>query len=113
MINQRNKEELATQVGKAYSFLTRLKGLIFSKDLPDGCSLHLKPCQSVHTYFMNYPIDVVFVNKHLEIVGIVESMSPRKVSKVYRSASSVFEFPAGTVSRTNTNIGDMLEINES
>lgn len=113
LINQRNNEELAAQVGKAYSFLMRLKGLMFSKELPNGCSLHLKPCQSVHTYFMNYPIDVVFVNKQQEIVGVVESMSPRKVSKVYRSAASVFEFPAGTISRTNTNIGDKLVIKES
>ncbi|NEY71017.1 DUF192 domain-containing protein [Bacillus mesophilus] len=86
---------------------------MFSKDLPTGCGLHLKPCQSIHTYFMNYAIDVVFVNKRLEVVGIIESMSPRKTSKVFRSAASVFEFPAGTVSRTNTNIGDVLVIKES
>ncbi|WP_246943550.1 DUF192 domain-containing protein [Bacillus pinisoli] len=113
LFNQSNNEELAAEVGRAYSFFKRLQGLMFSKELPQGCGLHLKPCQSIHTYFMNYPIDVVFVNQQLEVVGIVESISPSKATKVYRSAKSVFELPAGTVSRTNTNIGDVLVIKES
>jgi uncharacterized membrane protein (UPF0127 family) len=109
LVNLTNNQELANEIYKAHTFLTRLKGLMFSKELPLGCGLHIKPCRSVHTYFMNYAIDVLFVNDRLEIVGIVESMSPRKVSKVYHASNSVIELPAGTARRTGTEIGHELK----
>jgi uncharacterized membrane protein (UPF0127 family) len=110
LVNLTNNQELAHEISDAHTFLKRLKGLMFSKELPLGCGLHIKPCRSVHTYFMNYAIDVLFVNDRLEVVGIVESMPPRKVSKVYHSANSVIELVAGAARRTDTEIGHVLKL---
>lgn len=110
MVNLSNEQELANKIGRADTFFKRLIGLMFSHKLPIGTGLHITPCRSVHTYFMNYAIDVLFVNDRLEVVGIVESMSPRNVSKVYRAANSVIELPAGTVQQTGTEIGQTLKL---
>ncbi|MFD1735252.1 DUF192 domain-containing protein [Bacillus salitolerans] len=108
LINLKTKLELANQIGQANTFFTRLKGLMFSSELPSGCALHIMPCQSVHTYFMNYNIDVLFMDDNQKVVGIVESMQPRKVTKVYRKAKSVIELPEGTVASTGLKVGDVL-----
>ncbi len=83
---------------------------MFSKEFNLGAGLHITPCRSVHTYFMNYAIDVLFVNERLEVVGTIESMPPRRVSRIYRSAMSVIELPAGTVQQSRTEIGQTLKL---
>ena len=83
---------------------------MFTKSLPEGHGLHIKPCRSIHTFFMNYTIDVLYLNDQLEIVGMDESVKPSTVGKYHQMASSVLEIPAGTISRTEAKIGHYLTI---
>jgi uncharacterized protein len=71
----------------------------------------IKPCQSIHTFFMNYPIDVVYLNGNNEIVGLDESMKPAKVGKIHRKAKSVLELPPGTIRNAEMQVGHYLSIN--
>ena len=94
---------------QAYRFFKRLKGLMFTNELATGCALHIKPCRSIHTFFMKYEIDVLYLDKKDVVVGIDERMSPGKVGQVYSRVASVIELPAGLLQETNTKVGDTVQ----
>jgi len=80
--------------------------------LPAGTGLLLKPCNSIHSCFMKFDFDVVFINNNLKIVHIIEKMCPFEISPVIQQAQMALELPAGTISRTGTEIGDLLFIDK-
>ncbi|QCJ41715.1 DUF192 domain-containing protein [Bacillus sp. S3] len=110
VVNLTNGAELAIYVSTADTFFKRLKGLMFSKSLPAGHGLLIQPCQSIHTFFMKYSIDVLYLSKDLEIVGMDETVQPAKVGKIRKKAYSVLELPAGTIQKTETKIGNYITI---
>lgn len=110
LVNLSNHTTLAHSLAEARSFLKRLKGLMFTKELPTGHGLHIQPCQSIHTFYMNYSIDVLYVNEQLVVVAMDLEMRPRKFGKLYKQAQSVIELPAGTIQHSRTKIGDKLNI---
>lgn len=85
-------------------------GLIGRSGLPAGGGLLLRPCKSVHTFFMRFPIDVVFVNGDNRVVHVVERMGPNRISKFLPVARCVLELPAGTVRATTTQVGDKVAL---
>lgn len=96
----------------ANNFGTRLKGLMFKKSFDKGCGLIILPCNSIHMFFMRFPIDVLFMSKEDKVVGIKENIKPWQLSKVYWAAEYVIELPVGTVQETRTTLGDKLNILE-
>lgn len=112
----RNKTKgtlLATNARIAKSFFARARGLLGTADLPKGEGLLIDPCNSIHMFGMKYAIDAVFLDKQLKVVAVVDSIAPGKVSKLYGTAHSCLELPAGTARETQTGIGDELEMIES
>lgn len=105
--NRTKGTRVADQVRLADTFWQRLKGLLGTKLLPLGHGLIIKPCSSVHTFGMGYPIDVLFVDGNHCIVKIVDNMFPSKMSMATRS-QYVVELPAGTARKTECSIGDIL-----
>ncbi len=103
-----NGNIVAERITNAHSFFSRLKGLMFTRLFPAGSALHIQPCRSIHTFFMNYAIDVVFVDSHFEVVAVLEHMEPKRVSKVYSGAVSAIELPAGTIDKTGIKPGMIL-----
>jgi uncharacterized membrane protein (UPF0127 family) len=99
---------LSENVELAYTFFKRLKGLTFRKALPEGGSMHIKPCNSVHCCFMRFAIDVVFIDQEGKVIHIIKSMKPWSFSKIYTGAASVLELPAGTASKTGLCEGDVI-----
>ncbi|WP_078548224.1 DUF192 domain-containing protein [Litchfieldia alkalitelluris] len=110
LYNLSNQTVIADNVGRAYSFIKRLKGLMFTKTLNSGTGLHIKPCLSVHTFFMKYPIDILYLNQNNEIVALDQAMSPGKVGKVYRDVQSVIELPAGTIEQMKIEINQIIKL---
>ena len=74
-----------------------------------GQGLWIVPCESIHTFGMNFPIDVIYLDRERKIRKIRSAMVPRRISADLR-AHSVLELPAGTISRTQTRLGDQVEI---
>lgn len=109
-MNLSNGAEIANEITIAHSFFKRLKGLMFSKSLPEGHGLHIQPCRSIHTFFMNYPIDVLYLNKDFEIVGLDENLQPSKVGQLYKNGYSVLELTAGTIHKSGTKVGNKIKI---
>jgi uncharacterized membrane protein (UPF0127 family) len=88
---------------------SRMRGLLGRADLPRGEGLLLRPAGSVHTAFMRFAIDVVFLDRELRVVHIAHSVPPwRAASK--RGAKVVVELAAGECSRRDLQIDDALQL---
>lgn len=101
---------IAEEVQVAFDFWRRLKGLLGKPLLPVGHGLLLKPCNSVHSFFMAFPFDAVFLDEEMKIVHIIEAMPPYRVSPIIREARSVLELPAGIARLSGSRIGDQLSL---
>jgi uncharacterized protein len=89
--------------------LTRLRGLLGREGLDSGEGLLLRPASSVHTFFMRFPIDVVFLDRALVVLGIHDGVDPWRTAS-QRGAKAVLELPAGESSRRGLEVGDQLTI---
>jgi uncharacterized membrane protein (UPF0127 family) len=100
---------LGTDVKIADSRNSRRIGLLMHSRLAPGEGLWLKPCDSIHTFGMKFPIDVVFLGKDNTVLDVHPNMAPGQTVE-FAWAHSALEFPAGTLARTHTFIGDRLEL---
>jgi uncharacterized membrane protein (UPF0127 family) len=105
--NQTKGEVLATSALVADSSATRRVGLLKHSSLEPGEGLWIVPCEGVHSFFMKFDIDVVYLNRDKKVRKIRHAMKPWKLS-LCLPAHSVLELPAGTARRTGTEPGDQL-----
>jgi uncharacterized membrane protein (UPF0127 family) len=91
----------------AQSPFRRLRGLLGRSGLDPDEGLLLRPAGSVHTLFMRFPIDVVFLDRELAVVGAVSRLRPWRAAG-RRAARVVLELPAGTIERAGLVAGDRL-----
>lgn len=101
--------EIAKKVEVADSFMTRLLGLMFSSGLGEKDGLLFYPSNSIHTFFMNYPIDVVFMDKKDTVVKFIPSMKPWRMTRMYFGAYKVLEMMGGSL-QEDLKPGDKLDI---
>jgi uncharacterized membrane protein (UPF0127 family) len=90
---------VAGHVEVADGLLSRFLGLMFRAELPAGHGLALRPCNSVHMFFMRFPLDVVFVDGDGRVLRILHSLRPWRASSLVRGAKAAIELPAGTARR--------------
>ncbi|HNW26677.1 MAG TPA: DUF192 domain-containing protein [Candidatus Gastranaerophilaceae bacterium] len=107
--NSSNNTVIAERAEVAKSFFSRTVGLILKKTLKEGEGLVIKPCFSIHTFFMKFAIDVLFVNKKNEIVALYENVKPWRILPVHFNSYYVVELPSGTISSTNISKGDSIK----
>lgn len=100
---------VAAKVEKADDFFSRGFGLLGRAGLGDGEGLWLVPGKSIHTWFMRFAIDVLFLDKTLVVVRVIEDMKPWRVSPWVGEAHSVLELEAGSL-RGSVSVGDRLEM---
>ncbi len=89
---------------------TRIKGLLGRKSLGSSEALLINPCNSVHTFFMQFNIDCLFLDKKNSVVGILSDVKPSRLSPVYWSGQRVIEFSSGILKSSNTQLRDIIEI---
>ncbi len=94
----------------ADNFWTRLRGLIGRPPLEPGQGLLILPSNSVHCFFMSYPIDVIYVDREDRVLKVDEAMKPWRVGKPVFGARYVIELPAGEAARRDVRPGDELEV---
>ena len=109
VLNSTRGTTLATSLEVADSGPKRNRGLLGRMSLEPGGGLWIVPCESVHTFFMQFPIDLVYIDRNNRIRKVRESVPPWRLS-VCLSAHSILELPAGTIRRTQTQRGDTLQI---
>jgi uncharacterized membrane protein (UPF0127 family) len=108
--NPRSGKYIATKVIEATTVFKRMKGLLGRDSLPAGEALWLRPCKSVHTIGMKFPIDILFLGKDRKVVGVEENIPPNRFSSFAFRADGALELPAGTVSESDTRVGDVVDI---
>jgi len=87
---------------------TRMKGLLGRRSLPPGQGLLLKPAGSIHTFFMRFPIDAVFLDGERQVVKVAAHLRPWRTAAAGRRARAVLELAAGEASRLGIRTGDVL-----
>jgi uncharacterized protein len=110
--NRTREAFVATEAVVADNFARRLVGLlgITKRWAKGGAGLWIVPSRGVHTIWMMFPIDLVFLGKDMEVVHLEEHVRPFRISRVSLKASSVLQLPPHTIYRTGTRVGDRLEI---
>lgn len=101
---------LADKAEVADTFLKRLIGLLRRKSLSQGEALILIPSNSIHSFFMRFSIDVLFLDKSGRVIKALVSLRPWRLTKVYFKAHLTIELPAGTIEKTSTQEGDTVTI---
>jgi uncharacterized membrane protein (UPF0127 family) len=110
LLNKTKNIVLSESVEKADSMFSRMKGLLGRSSFEKNKSLHIANCNSIHTCFMKFPIDAVFVDKNMKVKFISQDIKPWNVVLPVLGAKSVFEFAAGAISEINISVGDQLDV---
>jgi uncharacterized membrane protein (UPF0127 family) len=102
---------LASEVELADTGWARMKGLLGRKaaEFGNGKGLWIAPSEGIHTIGMSFAIDVVYLSADYRVLRIYHRLAPFRIAAVQLKSSSVIELPAGTLARTRTQVGDLLQ----
>jgi uncharacterized membrane protein (UPF0127 family) len=100
---------LAEHADVADTSAKRRTGLLKHTGLAPGEGLWIAPCEAVHSFFMKFTIDVLYLDDKLRVRKVHPRMAPWRISACL-TADSVLELPAGTIAATATERGDQLQI---
>jgi uncharacterized membrane protein (UPF0127 family) len=81
---------------------------MFSPPLPEGGGLVIEPCNSIHMFFMRYPLDIVFVDSVGKVVFMYKAIKPWRVGRIVRGARTAIELPTGAIESSQTQLGDQI-----
>ena len=112
LVKRETNEVILENAEVADTFISRFLGLMGKKYLPEDAGLIIQPCNSVHCFFMRFPIDVIFVDSDDRVVHIMPAMKPGKISPIVRKAKYVIESNANTLSE-KLRIGDEISVGKS
>jgi uncharacterized protein len=101
---------VAAEVATADNPWRRFMGLMGRRELPAGAGLYLRPCSSIHMFFMRMSVDAVFVDKDGVVVRIYPALRPWRVTRVVRKAKACIELPVGTLAAAGVQVGDRLTL---
>jgi uncharacterized membrane protein (UPF0127 family) len=82
---------------------------MFKEKLVGADGLMLDPCRSIHTFFMRYNIDVVFMSRKNAVIKIIRDLKPWRMTWIYWRATKTLEMPAGQLPQ-DIKVGDVLEV---
>jgi uncharacterized membrane protein (UPF0127 family) len=88
-----------------------MKGLLGKKSLAIGDGLLIRPAPSVHTFFMRFPIDIVFLSRKGDVMKVSADVGPWHVRSC-RRAYAVLELPAGEAKKRGISVGNHIEADE-
>ena len=108
LIDPNTKDILLTELQITESALERMKGLLGSKPLNPEAGLLIKPCNSVHTWFMQYPIDIIYLDQSKTIKKIITALKPWRLSFCL-GAKYTLELNQNNAQRLNLKTGQQLQ----
>jgi uncharacterized membrane protein (UPF0127 family) len=91
--------------------LARMRGLLGRSELPRDEGILIRPCNSIHMFFMRFPIDAIFLDRNGTVVKVVENLKPWRMAAA-RRAHTVIELAAGEVKRRGIAAGDQITLAE-
>jgi uncharacterized membrane protein (UPF0127 family) len=103
----KGKKLLLKNITTASGLFGRFMGLMGKKSIPADYAMYFPACNSIHTYFMKMPIDVIMLDSKGRVVFTRESMMPWKIAACFRAKDTI-EMRSGNVRRLGLAIGDIL-----
>lgn len=107
IINARSGKVVADRLLTAFDSESRRKGLLSQVSLPPSTAMIIAPTNAIHTFFMKFPIDIVFVSKGGRVLKIRSSVPAWRMTASLR-AFAVLELAAGSLDSSDTKVGDQL-----
>lgn len=111
--NFTQKNEISSEAELANNFFARARGLLGRKRLEQEKALILPHCQAIHMFFMQFPIDVVFVDGDRRVIGLIKNIQPFTLSPIFFRAHFAIELAAGSIERKQIALGDVLVFEEN
>lgn len=108
LVNARTGRVCLDDLREARGPWGKFVGLMFARSLDASHGLLFRPAQGVHTHFMRFPIDLIYLDDALHVQAIRETMVPWRFD--FRSAAAVIEVNAGVVRSRDIQIGDQLRV---
>jgi uncharacterized membrane protein (UPF0127 family) len=108
IVNTTRDTVIADSARRTANFFERGKGLMLADPLPAGGGLVIDPCNSVHMFFMRYPLDIIFLDKAGKVVFMYHGIKPWRMGRVVRGAKLAIELPEGAIGKSGTQLGDAL-----
>ena len=109
LVNTRSGQVVASQLLPAFDSATRKTGLLKHTSLPPEAAMIIAPTHAIHTFFMKFPIDVVFVSRSGKVLKIRPAMPAWRMAASLRGFA-VVELAAGSLERSETQVGDELAL---
>ncbi len=110
LLNRSKNQIICSEVIVATSFWQRSRGLIGKKELSADAAMWICECNWIHTFFMSFPIDAVFINKKMIVQQIKYNIHPGRLTLPVWKAHSVIEMASGTAQQNRIAIGDQLDV---
>jgi uncharacterized protein len=101
-------ERVAANVEVATSIWARFWGLMFRGGLDEESALLIDPCSSIHTIFMRFPIDAVFIDSENFVTKVVPCLKPYRAALGRKRSRKVLEMPCGAAEAASISPGDQL-----
>ncbi len=113
LINETQKTTLIENLEIAKTFVTRNRGLLGRHELSENSALWIWHCNAIHTFFMKFAIDAVFIDRNMVVRKLKNNVKPGRIVLPVLRASSVIECQAGFIKRHGLNLGDKLHVDHS
>lgn len=104
----KENEVVLENVVIADRFFSRLKGLMGKNTMEDDEGLLIRPCNSIHTFFMKFNLDIAFIDKNFMVLEIYRDLAPNKLSKIYKKSKFVIESKTGSLNKLKK--GEQIQI---
>jgi uncharacterized protein len=111
MVNITKNAVVGTRIRLADKAFARLVGLLGTKSLEPGCGLLIEPSSGIHTFGMQFPIDVVSLDAHMRVLRTWEKLGPCRFAAIHWRTRRVLELPAGTIRTSRIEPNDQLGFN--
>lgn len=108
--NTTKDSTLATAAEQATTFWQRGRGLLGRKELPAGSGLVIAPCSNIHMFWMQFALDVVFLDREGRVLKLYPALQPWRPYAGARGARTTLELPVGAIAASNTTVGDLVAL---
>ena len=109
LMNSQN-QVLISHLKVADGMWSRMKGLLGMETLPSQEALWIHRCNSIHTFFMNFSIDCVFLDSDLKVKALKEQIKPSRMTFPIWGARSVIEMKSGQIRDLGLKVGEQLHV---
>ena len=105
---KRNGIIMADRIELARSLKSKFMGLIGRRKFENGSAMIFPGCRQIHTFFMQFPIDVLFIDKDRKVIKIIERFGTGNISGYVKDSFDIIELPSNTIFDCRIVIGDEL-----